>query len=422
MATFFSCINFKDFPDKFLIASSSFQQIIEFLFSEMYQIEGNSSVYSQEELKLISSKAMEALKKLVLQYIKTNNQALRLEAEEIEVSVYFTVDDSFEPKPPLPIPTNSLIKASFVKFLGNLIAKVDFAHIYAQKLDHSGTITILKELQSLMKPFHDLVFKDPLKILESEAQLFEYFKYRGLCQQPEQEKCLVNLHATVTVSDNPITVWDGYGSILCIYILRNVLPLRGAQIISPLKLLKLVVAGMSAIPQDYQGGIEYFLPVLKNLLNKLQASQLLLENKNEHNCFLDDFILTLHTIDFPNTKEAYEVIRELTEHLFFMTSRQNRYLTLVKVQDMMTEPKRFCTSKAFTAALSSVYVKEVKHALSRNVTIPELFLRDTPLLRFIEVMLHADPKQTGNIASSNLYLTSNSTHPRHHEDFDREER
>ena len=400
MAAFFSSVGFRDFPSKFCSASWSLQQTIEFIFSEMYQVDGSASVYSPEELKVISSQGMAALKRLVLGFIKSNSPALKLEAEVIEVSDYFALDDSFESRPALPIPADTLNKASFVRFLGSLIAKVDFASFYAQKLGQDRTLAILKDLQSLLKPFHDLVFRDALGLLESDAKLLGYRKYSELCQQPGDTKSMVNLHATIAAGERRLPGWDGYGSLLCIYVLRNLLPQQDFVALSPLKLLKLVCAGTTGIPQDYQGGIEYFLPLLQFLLRKLQASQLALENRNERNCFLGDFLVTLHAIDFPNCREAHAVVRELADRLLAMGSLQNRYLFLVRFLDLAEDPKHFCSSKAFTAALSSLYAREVREALARDVRVPELFLRDSPLFRLLDLLFRADPRQTGNVAAS----------------------
>lgn len=422
MATFFASITSKDFPDKFYSSSTSLMQIIEFLFSEMYQVDGSATTHTQEELKVIHSQGMGSLKKLVLGFIKHNIQALRLDGDVIEVADYFTLDDHFELKVAQSIPANTLIKASFVRFLGNLIAKVDFARFYAEKLGQSKTIAILKDLQGLLKPFHELVFTDSLRILESDSKLLQLRKYKEFCEEPGNPKSMVNLHATIVVSDKTTPLWDGYGSLVCIYILRNLLPQTAFLALTPLKLLKLVSSSMSAIPQDYQGGIEYFFPILHSLLRKLQASQLVLENNNEQNCFLTDFLFTLHTIDYPNTKEAQELIREFVEYLLSLTCLQNRYLFMVKFLDMATDAKVFCGSKGFSSAISSLYWREVNSALSRDLHTPELFLRDTPLLRFLQVIFLADPKQTGNIASSSRPLTSNPAHRGCLEGPDRESR
>ena len=404
--TFLSSLNYRDHSSKFYSVSVVLLQIIEYLFGEIYQTDSYSSPsHSPEEREMIYSKGLPILKKMVLTFIKNNHTVLKLEEPPIIISEFVSINDHFDKELREEIPLDRLNKASFVRFLGNLIAKVDFAKFFAQRLGSTGTVRVLSEFESLLKPFHGLVFSDSFAILQSESDFVNFKKYRGLlADQTPTTETLVNLHATILLSaDRKLSPWVGYGSILCIFILRSFGSSSFMAPLSPLRYLKLVSSSFFGISDEYLGGIEYYSSVLRSLLVRLKSSVgFCLENGNELNCFLSDFVITLHSIDHQNSPQSESLIKELFLFSTSLLSLQQRYLLVIRCLDLTHSARSFCQARGFSSGLVRLCLEEVKAALDKGTKQGQLFLRETLVVRLLGIIEEADRKDTGSIAEGRL--------------------
>jgi len=407
---FLSQINYKENQNDFASASVLLLQILEYVFSEIYQITGNdNTILGPEEKQLMISKGIPKLKQCTLNFIKNNHQIMNSQVPAIDISSLASLDDNFKnfeiAKPPL----EDLNKACFLRFIGNLIAKVDFAKYYASHQGQDMITKILSDLEVLLKPFQEKVLVNAMEILESEVKTNLYKKYRHLAMEGMPSGLsLVNLHAALLLNPEKdfTESWIGYGSNFCVFILRTVIVDKLYRVYSPIKLLQVVTAIFSNLPQDYLGGIEYYQVIFTFLLQRLKSANFTITNTNSHNAQLADFLLTLHAVDVQASKCASDSVRDLTIYLLELMDLKTKYLVMLKLLDLSQDSRFFCQGRGFSQGFVTVLQKEVNAALNRDPQQPELFLRDSILGRLFHIIMHADHKMLGNIRESKLQSLS----------------
>ena len=403
MIQFFSLLTFKQNGAFFGRCTNALLQVLEIVFSEIFQNDMHkAAIHSAEEMKLLGTDGVGCLKKCALTFIKNNHQILNEPADVIDICDYVEITEQFEHRILGHPSADQLNKAAFIRFLGNLIAKVDFAKFFADKQHMTAVSHALGEMESLLKPFNAKISANCMAIMEAEANLIRYRKYRELCMEgPAEHKSLINLHAAIYLSpDKELEVWSGYGINLAIYLFRSQLLVNLYPALSLNKLLQYVSSFFSMIPQDYAGGLDYYHRILGFILEKLKKSNFKVTNPNDGNLFLQDFLISLHSLDINSNKETSILLQNWVEFILLAVDGNTRFTMLLRALDFYCKPEHLSSSPNFVLGLATVYLGEIRKALNEDIQISHQFLKIPPLGRLLHALASSDHRQLGRLRRS----------------------
>jgi hypothetical protein len=416
-----SGIKHSEFQKHYSLVSHALGVIIEFVFTEIYQASTHqSSAYTGDQIKIMQSKGFQKIKSICLNFVKHNHDILSKSDSLLKISEYVRIEAAFSHVQIKEIPVDQINKAAFMKFLGGVIAKLEFAKYFSNLQSQFEICKLLAEFQGLFKPFHEKLMGDPLSILQAQAEYVSYRKTRELClESMPKGQNLINLHAIIQVDcEEHYEPWSGYGANFCTYLLRQTILDGRLAVLSLPKRLGLICALLSTTPRDYLRGGDYYQPILEAImvLRKLHESTSSicgeLVSASSYGFRIPDFLFTLFTIA-QQSHSTSKTIEDLISLLFSGAYDESiEYMTMLKVADILTDPRDLSSSEPFLTGFANTCFAKITSSLDCLVSGDNVFrpfLQESLLGRYFGALLRADSKQISAFRMSRYHAYSRSS-------------
>lgn len=129
------------------------------------------------------------------------------------------------------------------------------------------------------------------------------------------------------------------------------------------------------------------------------------DNLNTENSFIGEFLISLSNMDMHSGALSSNLIREWSQFIFdLVRDPQTKFKLLLRITDLLADPKSFCYARGLSSVLCEVYFNELKEALSRDPSKFEPFLTEPFLSRVLFILTAGDHKQISNIKECSLFI------------------